>query len=214
MPLRWRLSGYALSTSAQSGALNEFGYLPGLERISSVSGGSITAGVLGLSLGALEFNASGVAAESSAGIRRSASRLWLSHGRRVGHPRRDSSSRHDRRSRRESLSQTSLSDRATLQALPDRPRFVINATNVQSGVLCRFSKPYMWDYRVGQIKSPTIELAIAVAASSAFPPVLSPVRLKVDPAIVHARQRNRPPDGTLHKQDDPDRWRCLRQSRT
>ena len=63
---------------------------------------------------------------------------------------------------------------STLQSLPDHPRFVINTTNVQSGVLCRFSKPYMWYYRVGQIKNPTIELAIAVAASSAFPPVLSP----------------------------------------
>ena len=30
---------------------------------------------------------------------------------------------------------------ATLQDLPDNPRFVINATNVQSGALWRFSKP-------------------------------------------------------------------------
>ena len=35
---------------------------------------------------------------------------------------------------------------ATLQDLPDRPRFVINATNVQTGALWRFSKPYMADY--------------------------------------------------------------------
>ena len=30
---------------------------------------------------------------------------------------------------------------ATLQDLPDEPRFVINATNVQSGALWRFTKP-------------------------------------------------------------------------
>ena len=41
-------------------------------------------------------------------------------------------------------------------------------------MLFRFSKPYMGDYRVGRIEKPTVELAVAVAASSAFPPVLSP----------------------------------------
>jgi NTE family protein len=69
----------------------------------------------------------------------------------------------------------------TLQDLPDNPRFVINATNVQSGVLWRFSKPYMADYRVGMVKNPTISLAQAVAASSAFPPVLSPFEMRLDP---------------------------------
>lgn len=71
---------------------------------------------------------------------------------------------------------------ATLQNLVDKPRFVINATNVQSGVLWRFSKPYMRDYRVGEVKSPKISLAAAVAASSAFPPVLSPMIMELDPA--------------------------------
>src|SRR5439155_2891029 len=70
-----------------------------------------------------------------------------------------------------------LFQHATLQDLPDQPRFVINATNVQSGALWRFSKPYMWDWRVGKVAQPTVELAVAVGASSAFPPVLSPARL-------------------------------------
>jgi len=39
----------------------------------------------------------------------------------------------------------------------------------------------MRDYRVGKIESPTLPLAQAVAASSAFPPVLSPVELRLDP---------------------------------
>jgi NTE family protein len=68
----------------------------------------------------------------------------------------------------------------TLQDLPDEPRFVINATNLQSAVLWRFSKPYMRDYRVGSVDRPTVELATAVAASAAFPPFLSPVRLKLE----------------------------------
>ncbi len=69
----------------------------------------------------------------------------------------------------------------TLQDIVDEPRFVINATNVQSGVLWRFMKPYMRDYRVGEIKNPTTHLAVAVAASSAFPPVLSPVEMDLNP---------------------------------
>jgi len=71
---------------------------------------------------------------------------------------------------------------ATLQDLPDEPRFIFNATSVQSGVLCRFSKPYLWDYRIGKIENPMIDLAIAVAASSAFPPVLSPIILDLEPS--------------------------------
>jgi NTE family protein len=74
---------------------------------------------------------------------------------------------------------------ATLQDLPaddEGPRFVINATNVQSKVLWRFSRKYMGDYRIGLIPNPRVELAVAVGASSAFPPVLSPVRLKLNPA--------------------------------
>jgi NTE family protein len=75
-----------------------------------------------------------------------------------------------------------LFDDTTLQDIVDEvpgesPCFVFNATNVQSGVLWRFMKPYMRDYRVGKVKNPTIDLAVAVAASSAFPPVLSAVDL-------------------------------------
>ena len=83
---------------------------------------------------------------------------------------------------------------ATLQVLPDRPRFVINATNVQSGALFRFSKPYAADYRVGTVPNPRIALATAVAASSAFPPVLSPLELELEEGM-------RPLDGAdLHRE--------------
>ncbi len=68
---------------------------------------------------------------------------------------------------------------ATLQDLPDRPRFVFNATNMQSGALWRFEKPYMRDYRVGEVKNPKVLLAVAVAASTAFPPVFAPVKLEL-----------------------------------
>jgi len=84
---------------------------------------------------------------------------------------------------------------ATLQDLPDKPRFVINATNVQTGVLWRFSKPYMADYRVGHVDNPTTSLAVAVAASSAFPPFLSPVIMKLKPGEVKSY-----PKSDLHQE--------------
>jgi NTE family protein len=70
---------------------------------------------------------------------------------------------------------------ATLQDLPDAPRFVVNATNLATGVGFRFSKPYAGDYRIGLVRRPAFRLARAVAASSAFPPILSPVVLDLDP---------------------------------
>jgi NTE family protein len=71
---------------------------------------------------------------------------------------------------------------ATLQDLPGTPEYLINATNVETGTLWRFTKEYMADYQVGDIRKPKLDLASAVAASSAFPPLLSPYVLKVKEA--------------------------------
>ncbi len=72
---------------------------------------------------------------------------------------------------------------ATLKALPDAPRFVINASNLQSGALWRFMKPYIRDWRIGEIlQTQKVTLAKAVAASSAFPPILAPATFKFDAA--------------------------------
>jgi NTE family protein len=94
-----------------------------------------------------------------------------------------------------------LFDGARLQSLPDEPRFIFTSANLQSGALWRFSKPYMGDYKVGRILAPNFSLSIAVAASSAFPPILSPLimRLPIDsytptvspPEVADARFRAR-----------------------
>jgi NTE family protein len=162
--------------------LNEIGYLPKLDRISSVSGGSITAGVLGLKWGRLAFGAGGVSGAFDAEVvqpLRELASTTIDEGAVIGGV----------------LLPGSVSDKvvsayrkhvfgpATLQDLPsDPPRFVINATSVQTGALFRFSRPFAADYHIGQILNPTFELAVAVAASSAFPPVLSPLKLDIDPA--------------------------------
>jgi NTE family protein len=88
---------------------------------------------------------------------------------------------------------------AKLDDLPDdsqpgNPRFVINATNIQTAALWRFSRNYMGDYRVGLVERPNVSLAAAVAASSAFPPVLSPSELDIEQPVVNT------PGADLHKE--------------
>lgn len=156
--------------------LFELGLLKGLKRISSVSGGSITSAKIGLEWPRLQtrddFFARVVApirglAGTTIDIPSVIGGLILPGGvsRRIaGHYRRH------------------LYGDATLQDLPDEVRFVINATNLESGKLWRFSKPYMRDYSVGKVDHPKVPLAESVAASSAFPPVLSPAVLKVKPS--------------------------------
>jgi len=66
----------------------------------------------------------------------------------------------------------------SLNELPDNPAFVFCATNMQTGRLFRFSKKRLADYRLGEIPNPSLPIAKAVTASSAFPPMLSPVVIK------------------------------------
>ncbi|MBI2214871.1 MAG: patatin-like phospholipase family protein [Acidobacteria bacterium] len=161
--------------------LNEAGWLPRLDRVSSVSGGSIAAAMLGLTWSRLELGTAGRSAKFEelmvAPLRRIASVTidLPAIARGLITPGTSISDRIEKSYRKH------LFGKATLQDLPDRPRFVINATNMQSGALWRFMKPYMRDYRVGQVRSPKVSLALAVAASSAFPPFLGPVRLTIDP---------------------------------
>ena len=160
--------------------LYDAGLLRGVNRISSVSGGSITAGVLGLKWQTLSFDPARLQADFVpqvvTPIRALARETIDAEAVVLGVvlPGRVSD-------RVAAAYDEHLFKGATLQDLPDEPRFVINATNVQSGAIWRFMKPYMRDYRVGEVKSPTIPLSKAVAASSAFPPVLSPVEMRLKP---------------------------------
>ena len=158
--------------------LNELHYLPKLDMVSSVSGGSITNGALALNWNKLGFDANGFA---------------LNFDQQLTQPIRNMA--------RQTVDVTSvlegifggvskhivdhynkfLYQHATLQQIPSAPRFVFNATSLQTGVLWRFEKSYMGDWKVGLIRNPGVELATAVAASSAFPPVLSPCVVKLDP---------------------------------
>ncbi|WP_064710691.1 patatin-like phospholipase family protein [Rhizobium bangladeshense] len=65
----------------------------------------------------------------------------------------------------------------TLRDLPRSPWFVFCSSNLSTGSLFRMSNRYIADYRIGVSFQPALSLATAVAASAAFPPVLSPLRL-------------------------------------
>jgi NTE family protein len=158
--------------------LNELGLLGTLQQISSVSGGSITSATLGMNWNSLNIVPGAPSAAFVPvviGAIRKMAATNVDEGAILGGiflPGSISDHVADKY-------QKILFGDKTLQDLPDHPSFVINATNVQSGVLMRFSKPYIRDYRVGQILKPVLPLARAVAASSAFPPVLSPCEIKV-----------------------------------
>lgn len=160
--------------------LNELGLLKKINRICSVSGGSITAGVLGHRWNRLQFDNKGVAVNFSDVIVKPLQEFCslnvdvtagiagiISIFKRISDM---VIAKYDE----------NLFNHATLQDLPsdgEGPRFIFYATSLQTGTSVRLSKAYMADYRIGRIDSPTVSLATAVAASSAFPPFLSPVIL-------------------------------------
>jgi NTE family protein len=157
--------------------LMDAGKLLGITRVSSVSGGSITAGVLALAWDRLAADGMDGFQRAVVEPLRAMARVTID-GRSIAGglllPGAISAfvsrayARH-------------LFGERTLQDLPQAPRFIINATNLETGTLFRFSRREARDWRVGRIAAPAIRLADAVAASSAFPPMLSPFILDVSP---------------------------------
>ena len=166
-------------------ALNDKGWLSRVAEFTSVSGGSIIAAFLAYRWRQLQFDQHGRATnfkdEIAVPIQEFCSRTsdigsiakgWLNPLKR---PSEYLAERYDE----------DLFKGATLQDLPGEdmgPRFTIYATNLQTGVSVRMSRAYLADYKLGMFDSPTVPLAVAVAASSAFPPIFVPVVLKLDPS--------------------------------
>jgi NTE family protein len=134
-----------------------------------VSGGSITAGVLALAWAELSHDPARLEDELVprvvAPLRRLASTTLDRPAILVGAllPRVTAGGRI-----RAAYAKRLFGDR-TLQDLPDAPRFVVSATNVQSGALWRFAKPCMRDYCVGKVPAPRTPLAAVVAPNAHAP---------------------------------------------
>lgn len=162
--------------------LNDSGLVTKLKRISSVSGGSITAGVLAVRWASLQFDDAGkilnLKQEFVQPLREFCGHTvdtWsvlsgaLNPFKTAGEEVIDEYRKH-------------LGLAVKLKSLSDSgPRFVFNSTNFATGVSFRFSKPYCGDYRIGLIMAHDFDVALAVGCSSAFPPVLSPVEIDLDP---------------------------------
>jgi len=144
--------------------LNELGVLSQVARISSVSGGQIASGYL-----ACAWNQLGT--QSAAGVFSRFQEIYvepmLAFSReKIG----IGDIVHGLLPWRSAAEQVaagfdrSLFRNITLQDIPDTPRFVFCATNMQTGVLFRFSKSYAGDYLIGRIDRPTALLSTAVAA--------------------------------------------------
>src|SRR5258708_13370633 len=77
----------------------------------------------------------------------------------------------------------SLLTSLTLAQLPERPSFIFCATNLTFGVNWEVGGGYAGDYQVGYSKSASSwPLARAVAASSPFPPIFGPMRIRANAA--------------------------------
>lgn len=182
--------------------LNEDGILGRLDRISSVSGGSILAGLLAHRWSRLEFvdgrarnfeeeivrplrTLCSMTIDVSAGVKG-----IINPFKSAGDYLVDCYDKH-------------LFHGATTRDMPDarkegQPCFVIYATNLQTGRSFRFRQDMLADWKLGMALGVGVPLAQAVAASSAFPPVFSPIIIKTDPsawtkgeAIPHLEQLRR-----------------------
>lgn len=179
--------------------LNNAGYLRKLVRVSSVSGGSITSAVLALAWRDLRFsggtpdvaeNFEELVVKPICDMATKLIDIWAGL-RGIFVP--TWSNKYVAGRYRSLFSDHKLKD---FPALDGGPEFVITASNLQSGVLWQFSRASAGDYRVGWVREPNVGVAEAVAASSAFPPFLSPAIFKFKPSEVRPSRLsdlNRPP---------------------
>lgn len=164
--------------------INELGRLRAIARVSSVSGGSITAGVLAAHWNALEFDTDGVAKNFAANVVAPLVKFCRNADVDVGAVLEGVFNPFDRAADAvEEAYADWLYGACKLADLPVEtpgvaPRFVFNATNLQLNSLVRFSRNTVRDWRIGVWEKPDLPLARVVAASSAFPPVLSPVVIR------------------------------------
>jgi NTE family protein len=166
--------------------MNDAGLLGKLDRITSVSGGSIVSGILAHHWRKLTW-ADGKATNFVQEIAQPAQKFCeetidvgaglkglITPFKSAGDYLRDVYAKR-------------LFGKTPIKELPDasqpgNPKFIFYATNLQTGRSFRFRQDMLADYMLGVSTATDVSLALAVAASSAFPPVFSPIELETDPA--------------------------------
>ena len=155
--------------------LNEMAMLPEIRKCSSVSGGAILVGLLAVRWPNLRFE-DGVAVNFSEEI---VVPVWEFCSRNIdlgaflfgllaGTWKLEQSYRRY------------LVGEAVLRDLPDDPVFIFNAVHIETGRNCTLSKTGLHTWRLGDIHIPDLEIAKAIAASSACPPFFPALTLKLN----------------------------------
>lgn len=157
--------------------LNELGLLSRIDQFGSVSGGSIILGRLASVWDRLEFNENGVA-HNLVPLVIDPVRAFCSRNqdRRVVFRRLLSPFSHI--GAKLASVYEDLTEGKHLEHLPSHPEFVFKSTNFQTGSMVRFSQLMIAELRLGAIDRPKgIPISTVMAASSAYPPVFSPIRV-------------------------------------
>ena len=182
--------------------LNDGGLLGKLDRVTSVSGGSILAGVLAQRWTQLDFD-QGKARNFTEVLARPIQE-FCSHtiDIRAGilgliTPFKTAGDFLANRYRKKLFGDCTLKDLPV--AAPGAPKFILYATNMQTGRSFRFRQDMIADYVLGVSRTTVVSLAEAVAASSAFPPIFSPIVINSDPAAWEAPRVQLPNLATLRR---------------
>jgi NTE family protein len=167
--------------------LNDLGLLRPLNRISTVSGGSLMAGILATRWEHLEWDDNTNEALNFQELIVDPTVTFT--GRRIDAfviaigliPFVNPADLLDQVLHRTLTMKYSIAD------VPEVPRFVFNAANLATGRGWRFSRQYMGDSSLGVVCAPELRLSRAIAASAAYPPLVAPLILKLKQVLQPVR---------------------------
>ncbi|MCF7847691.1 MAG: patatin-like phospholipase family protein [Kiritimatiellales bacterium] len=161
--------------------LDKFGLLSKLKTITGVSGGSILTGHVAAHWSDLIFNDSGISTNFREVIAEPIQE-FCSKSIDIKSLAAGIFSRETIGDKLVKAFDKGLFKSALLQSIPSNgPDFIFYGTNLQTGASVSIQKKELLDYKIGRYPKPDITMAQAVGISTAFPPMLSPVTLKLDP---------------------------------
>jgi NTE family protein len=160
--------------------MNELGLLKTLDRVSSVSGGSMTAAALALAYPKFQYTGDVVTNLAATFLNPILDQAndSIDVGAAFGGVNPFSSAAKEAGKSYEK----NITKGAKLAQVTASPTFVFNATSLMTGAVVRFRSDYIADYHIGTMTGLDVPLSQVVAASAGFPPVLSPTVIDISSA--------------------------------